>query len=478
MSQRRTQSRRERGSTGGRGLLFMSLVVVGVLVAAWWGLQQRPDPAGAAERSASQGVSTDHGRSVLSTVPPVDGAGSDGTEVRARPQRPDAAEVLVATSPRGRFGPDIPEEGRTADLELRVTEAGLHTEARAVIVAGADGGAELPCDEEGVLSAGGLFPGCVVLEVATASGEVCRREVLLRHRKRTTLTLDFGDHGSLGGHVINAEAEPVVGALVTLDGSTQLTDGEGRFLLPRRVSGNPSVVVSAPGYARARQIVGGIVETPRDLDVQIRLQPAARLVVTVDAAPGMTGDVDLVLVPEGDPTVFSGGVLHSTFPWAELYPLRVPAGGHLVLDDLPACRIEVLAFHALGRSRPTSGMCRPGVDAELSVAWTPVAPLDLTLLRGGEPAGGCRVGLRVANPVSDRALALGAFRSAADRFPLSLLPASRQVTTSDAQGAARLGPTGAEAWVEIESEDGSLQIIRRVEGGERSLTVDLSQPPS
>lgn len=461
----------------GSGLRWASvtLVVAGVLGAAWWLLQDAADTA--------PSVAAREGGAAASLVSAAGARDDRATSRGAATSAPIAAletsrqaEALTAPVITGHFGPAVPLLGRSAGLEILVTERGLPVAATLVVLGGADEGRTLATDDAGAIRTEQLYPGLALVELSTASGARCTREVLLRHRRTAKLQLDFGDHGSVSGVVRRKDGTPLGGASVALDEAFTRTDVDGRFVLPRTVSDTPVVVVRHPGFATQRQLAAGLSPDMPARPLEITLAPAATLQLVVPPVAGLAGEIDLVVVPSGGPLVLGAGRLGSSYPWSEVLPLRVPVGGEVVLDDLPSCQVEVVAFHALARGRPLSGWCRPGTPSSLEVELERAEELAVRVLRDGVPAANVLVELTVANAASDRVRDLGAHREVVDHTPVRLLPHTRQSVRSDAEGRVTLGHPGREAYVRVSDADGALRIVRRVAPGVAELSIDLARP--
>lgn len=441
--------------------LLLALAVVATL---WWADPVAPQGAVVVPSPVGSGGP------VLREPPP----GAAPTTTPAPAPDPVSAEPLRTEPASGRFGPTIPRRGRTASLSVVVTRNGLPTPASVRITVGADAGRLLTADDEGLHVADELLPGQVVIAI-TAGDLRWTREVLLRHRRDVRVDCDFGDHGRIAGTVRGPDGQPLAGAAIRMGQLETRSGPDGGFRIDRLVSGPAALIVRLPGHATHRQHVGASDDGRQD-SLDITLRPAARLTIDVPPAAGVSGDVELVLVPSGDPSHFAAGALHPTYPWSDLYPSRVPVGGRLVLDDLPTCRLDVVVLHPLADARPLSAWCRPGVDLSVAVDWVPRAPLEVTVLRGERPEPAAAVALRVANPASERVLALGEHRRALDRFPLSALGVIEQQVETDGAGHAALGLAVDEAFVVVRSADGATEVVRSVRRGDDALVIDLARP--
>ncbi|GJM22785.1 MAG: hypothetical protein DHS20C15_27000 [Planctomycetota bacterium] len=455
------------------------LALAGALIAAWSWLDAAPVAPGGGDAAARGSVATPAAHAAERAAPSRAGDVSGASATRHAASQPAA---LVAPPLTGRFGPSIPELGRSARLRVEVSRNGLPQSATLTLLAGPDEGLSATVDSAGFLELDALHPGLALLELVSADGARCVREVLLRHRRTAELELDFGDHGVLPGSVQGPGGEPLPGACVTLDGAQVFSDADGRFVLERRLAGEAEVVVRHLGFATQRAFVpandaasdaaSGAARPP----LAITLQPAAELVIRVPPQAQFRGDVQLVIVPSGEPAAIGAPGLRASYPWSASAPLRVSVGGELRFDDLPRCRVDVLLFHPLARGRPLSGWCRPGVAAVLEVELEPAPTFEVSVLRDGVPVPRAQVELVVANRASERVRALGMQRDALDRVPVGRLPHTLQARISDAHGRALLGLADETAYVRVSSADGSLRVVRRVTPGQHSLSVDLAHP--
>ena len=463
-------------SHGAHRWTLAGLALTGALIAAWSWLASTPATAsGVGTAAGPLATPAAHAAERRASPPARDlGAASDARQAASEPA------TLVAPALTGCFGPSIPELGRSAVLRIVVSRNGLPTSASLTLLAGPDAGLRARVHGAGFLELDALHPGLALLELVTDDGARCVREVLLRHRRTSALELDFGDHGVVSGSVHAPDGAPLSGARVTLDGALALSGADGRFVVERRLADGAEVVVRHPGFATQRAFVpaSDAASDASRPPLSITLQPAAELVIRVPAHAQFSGDVQLVIVPSGEPAALGAPGLRASYPWSASAPLRVPAGGELRLDDLPRCRVDVLAFHPLARGRPLSGWCRPGVSAVLDVELEAAPTLEVSVVRDGEPVHRARVELVVANRASERARAFGTQRHALDRVPVGRLPHTLQAQLSDAHGRALLGLAHETAYVRVTSADASLRVVRRVAPGQRVLSVDLAHPES
>ncbi len=453
-----------------RALLFAAPVVV-VLAAAVWLVD---DVEHASAGLTAGGRSSSGGPAIGAPVLEQSAGARDATPTVVGGVSTMTAEPLADAAPVGHFGPVVQRAGRTATLDVEVSERGLGTVATLTVVAGADAGHQAQTDFEGRLVIEDLVPGLATVEVVAASGVVARRDVLLRHRKTHRLALDFGDHGVVVGKVRDSAGVPLPGASVALDGLETATDEEGNFTIARHVAGVAPMTVRRAGFATQCIWIDETHVYPSEPSPTIRLEPAARLTVHVPPAPIGAGDVQLVLVPEGDPRAFASGTLRSTYPWSALAPRRVVGGTTVVFDDLPSCRVDVLAFHESAEARPLSGWCRPAVDAALTVDWKPGHRLEVIVRRGERPVDGARAEIAYTNLASERLLALGNHRGVADSQPIGYPPHLFAHVVSDGSGRCALPRPRRDAYLRV--RHGETTIVRPVSPRDTALVVDLLDP--
>ncbi|MHC5212717.1 MAG: carboxypeptidase-like regulatory domain-containing protein, partial [Planctomycetota bacterium] len=336
---------------------------------------------------------------------------------------------------------------------------------------------EDPVDTSGLTD---LWPGFALVEVLGPGGLRCVRELELGHRKPTLLALDLGDHGRVHGVARDADAVPLAGVRVTLDGFETRTDRDGRFVAPRIASGQTQLVARLPGFVSVSLHLRDAEGRSHDEPVALRLERGLRVAVSPDALPGGDGgrDVELYLLPGAGPLVASrAGVVG--YPWYDLNPLRVPAGGRIVIDDLPRGRVDVRAFHPLARGEPTFAWLSDEDMVEVAVALRPLSLVHGVVRRGGEPVPGARLELRYANPFAATQQSLGSDARHYKSQPIELLPHVVTALTSDAQGRFTLGLDPAirkPAYLVITSADGALILTRRLDDPRKDLVIDLSRP--
>lgn len=461
----------EASHTGRRGRVALALVVGAALAVGLWlvasldgggrdeGLgpvapaagEDAPAAARALTTRAAAALDTDRAGAVPATLPSPDVEPAQGDDVL------------------------IPREGRTASLVLKVTRQGLGIAAELHVLAGAEAGRQWSTDADGQLELRDLLPGVARVEVRAAGGWTCRRELALRHGREANWELDFGDHGRVTGHVRDADGLPLADARLELDGVEVSVRADGSFDARRHASGAAQLV------ARHERFVDQLHRLPGEpgaSTVELSLPRGGRLVVS---APGLAelGDqaVDVLLSPRGAPVVAMGP--GSAFPWAHLPPLRVPAGGRLVLEGLPTTQVQVLAWHPRARARPLSGWVSPERPCELALELEPLELVHGRVLRDGEPVADAPVRAVFANPARERKQALGAHGQLSDRVPVALPAHVDQQLRSDADGRFELGlhpDHPRPLYVSVGDPRGGETRTRRVDVGDVELVVELPGP--
>lgn len=389
------------------------------------------------------------------------------------------ATPLVVAAPTGHFGPTVPREGRTSLLRAVVRIEGEPVPAELTFVAGPEAGRTLALAADAGPEPVAVDPGFALVEVRASTGDVCRRELRLDHRRTLDLDLDFAHRGVLVGRVQDEDGAPISGARVGLDGVDVWSDADGRFRHAVRVSGAPLLVVEAPGRVLHREALTADAWQGHD-DKLVSLQPGSSLVLGVSALPGVASSEPVLVqvFPTGGPMGMAGGRLQSLYPWERLNPIRIPLGGQVTLDGLPPCKLEIVALHASGASGPQPAFIVPGNAGELELSLTPHEPVRGRVVRDGEGVPGADVSLVVPNPVKATHRVLGGLAQHTRRVPVAHVPQATQHVVTDADGwfvLARDERLGQVAYLTVRSPEGELEITRELAADE-SVTFDLDQP--
>ncbi len=387
------------------------------------------------------------------------------------------AAPLDAPAVTGRFGPEVPEEGRTAHLTGTIRVDGTGTRATLRFLAGPNAGTERVTEADGTLDWPGLYPGFGLLEVE--AGWRCTREVTLTHRRADVLDLDLTDRGVVHGRLVDEDGEPVAHAPLTVDGVAGTSDEEGRFAVLCAATGAPQLVVRAPGFVPYREHLRE--DAPGGAAVDVELRRGASLDLHLNGLGRDVGGEVLVYLLPASGERLTGVVPRSAYPWHELNPLRLPASGSVQLHDLPACKLEARAFHPRAVGRDTAWL-RAAADAPAHMTLT-LEEVDagrVRVVRDGAPVPGARAELRFANPI---AATLGALGPRAERLlasqALELLPATAQEASTQADGSCSFGLDRAvkgAPFVTVTSPSGDLVVTQRLERRGEELVVDLARP--
>lgn len=451
---------------------FTSLLALLTLVIASAVFAVSEDPAVPAHAS----LTVPDGRTELGAERPFEAAPPAPEVAPATTADESFAATRLHVAPlSGRYGPQVPVEGRTATLAgvVQVGEVGARATLR--FTAGLNRGAEFVTEDDGSYTWSDLYPGLGTLSVE--AGYHCTRQVVLRHRKTDALAVHFGDHGVVTGRLVDEDGAPIAGAPLTLDGNPGTTDRDGWYELPRHAAGPAELVVRCPGYVAYRELLPAEADPQRPHVVELRC--------------GRTVELRLGAVPAGDDALVwlrplgaerTAGVTHrATFPWEELNPVRIPSHGVLRLDDLPPVKLEAHAVHPLAQAR-ASGWPRRVTDEPLSLTLTlePAATLDVRVVRDGEAVPGATVELSHPNLLSASLATWGGdARRQLKAQAIAILPSARQRTETGIDGSCRIGRDAVvkgEAYVTVTSPDGTLRVTREVERHEGTLVIDLAYP--
>ena len=375
----------------------------------------------------------------------------------------------------GRFGPSVPWSGRSAGVRGLITRDGRPDPgARLSFAAGLNAGLEFACDAEGRFASAGLYPGLALVTV-TCSGESVTRELLLSQSHREDFDLDFVTGPRITGRVLDKQGTPVPHAQISLDGQETQSDGNGWFAVEPQAAGDPLLIVEAPGFCaykeslRARRLAEPL---------EIELAPGGQLALSL--APLANGDggddAELYLVPLIEP--FSAGGHQASFPWHRLCPLRVPPGGALVIEGLPATRYEILAFHRSGLARAENVWVQADRPGQVSLQWESKRELACTITRDGEPVRGVEVSILYGNPFRATLRELGSARKLWRSRPIHILPGLGGASVrSDGDGhcqVTRWGDRLDPGYLVVTA--GGLTITRLLAVDEEEITLDLADP--
>lgn len=429
-------------------VLLVALALAGVLAAG-------PFASGVTRTAAGGRTEDSPTAAARSALHAPDSVSPAVAHARASDRAPAAAaRARVETSAR------VPEEGRNAGLSVRIRHEGSGTPAVLELLDGLEAGRVLRTDASGTLEAR-LYPGLVLVRVS-AAGLRLERELVLRPAATACLELETSRRVTVRGRVLDAEARPLSGARVALDGVVGSTDGGGAWSLECVASGAPLLRVEHAGYAARREALRPPPEARELVLPDVVLVRGAELELAVRGAPPGES-VSVHLLPRGGQPTSARGA-QSAFPWYRCNPTAVEVGTTCTLRDLPAGRMELVALHALASARSGIVCLRPGERARVELELVPVPRLEGRVLRAGTPVPGARVVLESANRARASASLPGAEALLAC-VPLAELPAALQTTWTDRAGAFVLGDWGDAA--------GNRYLSVTAPGALESVTLEL-----
>ncbi|HIG88120.1 MAG TPA: carboxypeptidase regulatory-like domain-containing protein [Planctomycetes bacterium] len=372
-----------------------------------------------------------------------------------------------------------PRSGARARLSGRLLgPAGRPVTGKLTFLYGTNRDRELETDSSGRFGASDLWPGLAVVRVATVTGLVAEREVILRNLSEAKLGISWGATALVKGRVTDPFGEGIPAAEVTVDGNRTFTDDEGRFLLPRVAPGQRIIALArVAGRATHREVLAIGRRSVVDEDRLIfRLKPGAKLEVVVSESLGAQEPVQVHLFP-------AGGMAGSQrqFPWEEYSPVSVPPGGRVMLEDLPPETITLVPFHSGAVAVP------PQINIKLVATRSNVAVLHMrpgpvirgTVVIDGEPVGGARVVLDAPDPSVATTKALGRSPTYHQQAIFSHVHAGHQEVRTNNRGRFVLSvyPAISERWyLRAESLDGSLVAQAIVAGGREDIVLELVKP--
>lgn len=397
----------------------------------------------------------------------------------------ESGSVRTGAAPRrvGRFGPEVPEEGRTSVLLPELRSDGSRVPGEILFTAGPNQGERVVITADGDPKPVSVFPGFAIVEARTSGGALCRRELLLDHRRETSLELDFTERGWVAVEVTNEGGDAIEGAQVMLDGLPGTEASPGTYRCAWSVSGAPLLTILAPGHAPYRKILPDSVETSSRPQLA-KLSRAHALTVHMPGIPGF-GSAEpalLVLVPTGAPMSRTSPVQYLV-QWQDLTTVPVQPGGSVRIDGLPNCRLEVFAYHPGGTIGPDVAYLDGKEDKDLALSLQSLQPAEVLsgrVLENGEPVPSARVTLRYANPIRATHRFLGKHAKFARRMPIGILPSVEQELKTDELGRFQLGlypeVIRRSPYVTVTSPDGEVTITRLINDPSQELVFDLDSP--
>ena len=405
-----------------------------------------PDPSG-----PSQATSAEWSSERLSVTKP--------TERGAKPRTPLAIERAAAAG--------VPRLGTNAILQGRVTREGAGTVASLTFTAGPNAGAVLETALDGTLDHRDLYPGFALCAIEVAGAGSVTRELYLRENYPTGFELDFGEHGQHVGRVLDEDAQVIRGAIASLDGQDVPIDAAGWFHTPQSASGRALLLVQAPGYASFRTTLDGDADPAAPL--AITLMRGCRLEIALDRA--MTAGQVFVSPVDGGPRTRLG--VEPAFPWHLVSPREVGATSDIVIEDLPACRVEVRVFDRQAESQPMQVWLRPQEPTRVALELRETAVIRGRVTSGGKPVRGARVEVQAANCLRAAAARLAKASQLFRSQPIAVLALTCDDTRTDANGCFTLGAptTGGDRYLRVFDSAGTPVITRRLDRDRAELEI-------
>ncbi len=326
----------------------------------------------------------------------------------------------------------LPRKGTGGNSQLTGLIRGLEQEgihATVSFLAGANKGRVLHTDNTGSFGATDLFPGLALAHIQSGRLQAVR-EVSLRQGRETQLNVSFHRTTDITGEVITQDGKPIEGAIVQMDGHETLTDFDGVFRFSAMTPGKVYVQVEKQGFASHREnlpIAGGhVIERGT---VKITLVPGASLRVSIAERVGSRGDALLYFLP----SVSVGR--NRRFPWHKHNPTRVVPGGSVLIEDLPAERVNLWLFHTGAVATPTSAVAvrlRSGTETAKTLHLKPAPLIKGVVKKDGEPVRAARV---TSEPPDRVASTMAIFGGSLGFFDSALMPpfpvAVEEVFTDD-----------------------------------------------
>ena len=345
-------------------------------------------------------------------------------------------------------------------------------------VAGTNAGRILETDAEGRFGANDLHPGLQIVEVRASGTLGALREIRLRSNTEEQLNIGFGMPASVHGRVIDTAGNPVPGAEVVLDGQTAQTDTVGEFYFPRVTPGHRVLaLVHKQGFARFRQIVpvmgGDVVQADR---LSFILEPGCDLQVTIQERIGADTQAQLFLLPDVEARK------ERKFPWHEVNPTPIHAGGTFVIEGLPAGTVQLALFHqgARAKARVTSVHLVPDRRETVVLHLEPAPRVTGRVLLDGKPVKQALVTLSAPDPALSTVRALGQPLAFLETAVLPLMPTGVQKTFTTPSGEFVLSgywDSASARYLTAETADGyQAGVVVREDSG--AIELHLEPPPA
>jgi len=467
-----------------KNLLLVALVLVAVLLALglllFGGESGRPAPVAAIDpaRAAEQPVDTGPGwgtkpekESLAPPVAVVRHGESETTvayplEIRLEMLESNANPREKGVTPKGTGG-----NSKLAGLIRGLEQEGLA--ATITIIGGGNAGRVLHTDHTGAFGATDLFPGLALARI-DAGRLIAVREISLRQGREAQLNVSFHRTSDVAGEVITREGTPVEGAIVRMDGQETLTDHEGVFRFGRMTPGKVYLEVEMRGFASHREnlpIAGGhVIERGT---IKITLVPGAKLRINVAERVGSRGEALLYFLP----SIAVGR--DRRFPWHEVNPTRVVPGGSVLIEDLPAERINLWLFHTGAVATPSAAVgvhLRAGIETTKTLHLKPATLIKGVVRKDGEPVRGARVTSEAPDRVHATMSVFGGSLSFFDSALMPAFPVAIEEVYTDDEGKFAITAwdnVASAHYVSAYSQDKEFSACKILAAGVHVIDLDL-----
>ncbi len=371
--------------------------------------------------------------------------------------------------------------GRSARLSGRIgigVEGGVRGEV--TFVAGPNAGRTLSCDSTGAFGATDLYPGLAVVRISGPGVVGARREVRLRQNAETLLNIGFGLPGSAQGRIVDRKGEPVEGAKITLDGQVAYSGVDGEFYFGAVASGHCVTEVEHPDYATLATTVSVSAGRPMPPGrLTLALRPAVSMSISTPNPVGGPGPT-LVYVLPGTSTHSRSGigpeVRSQRYPWHRLNPVEVPPGSSVLVENLPAEVVKVMAFRPGAVAREQVVNLREGRTTPVQINLQAAPMLTGVVTLDGRPLPGVDVSLEAPDRVRAN---LGYLREPSrylESEVMPYLPPSRQETLTDREGRyvfSAWEDVAGVRYLEARGPQGNTWAGRLVRQGETRVDLEL-----
>jgi hypothetical protein len=394
-------------------------------------------------------------------------------------------EVELELVQRGSFDriDGLLPRGSGATAELTGAIYGLDSKgssATITFVGGPNLGRVLQTDMTGSFGATDLFAGLDIVLVRTVIGHLAQREVRLREGRQEQLNISFARPATVYGSCKDRAGEPIVGAIINLDGQESYTDDLGEFQFPRVAGGKALLIVDKPGYALYREIVpimaGRVV--PKDR-LSFVLAPAASLEVHIQETLGARQAAKLYLIPSGGQRV-NTTVGQRTFPWHLVNPVDIYPGASALIEQLPEGSVNMLLFHSGAVAKPRQSRIKltPGRKRTQQLHLEPANELHGQVLKNGKPAANVIVQLEAPDRTAATIESLQKHKDFNHGMVLPHLPSGLQKVRADKAGKFYL-TAGSERskgfYLSAYTEDGEWSANSIVQAGGDAIELNLKR---